>query len=84
MGRIWAEDRNMNKDVADAVAELKNQGIKVDLDGAGGHDVYVATAPDGEMYRFRKDDLLKLKAKERLGLEGLQEAHYAFKRTPNL
>jgi hypothetical protein len=75
----------MDKQVADAVAELKAQGIPVAVDPSGRHaDVYIATAPNGEKYEFLAAGLLDLKAKEKLHLEGLQEVHLAKKKTPNL
>jgi hypothetical protein len=75
----------MEKQVADAIAELKAQGIPVAIDPSGNHaDVYIATAPNGEKYRFLAAGLLNLKAKGRLHLEGLQEIHLAKKKTPNL
>lgn len=49
---------------------------------AAGRD-YIATAPNGEKYEFDAAGLLDLKAKEKLHLEGLQEAHLARKKTPN-
>jgi hypothetical protein len=74
----------MNKEVAGAIAELKAQGIPVAVDPPGGSsDVYIATAPDGEKYKFTAAGLLDLKAKGRLHLEGLQEAHFAKKDIPN-
>lgn len=75
----------MDKEVADAIAELKAQGIPVAVDPSGRRaDVYIATAPNGEKYEFLAAGLLDLKAKEKLHLEGLQEAHLAKKKTPNL
>ncbi|MGD0913665.1 MAG: hypothetical protein ABR928_17350 [Terracidiphilus sp.] len=75
----------MDKEVVDAIAELKAQGIPVTVDPSGRHaDVYIATAPNGEKYEFPAAGLLELKAKEKLHLEGLQEAHLAKKKTPNL
>jgi hypothetical protein len=75
----------MDKEVADAVAELKAQGIAVAVDPSDRHtDVHIATAPNGEKYKFSAAGLLKLKAEEKLHLEGLQEAHLAKKKTPNL
>ena len=71
--------------VSDALATLKAQGIGVAVDPAESRgDVYVATAPNGEKYRFNATGLLNLKAKEKLHLEGLLEAHLAKKKTPNL
>jgi hypothetical protein len=59
----------MDKEVADAIAELKAQGIPVAVDPSGrGADVYVATAPNGEKYRFMATGLLDLKAKGKLNL----------------
>jgi hypothetical protein len=75
----------MDKQVAEAIAELKAQGIPLAVDPSGSHaDVYIATAPNGEKYKFSAAGLLNLKAKEKLHLEGLQEAHLAKKNTPNL
>lgn len=75
----------MDKQVADAIAELKDQGIPVAVDPAEHRaDVYIATAPNGEKYEFLDDGLLDLKAKGKLHLEGLQEVHIAKKKTPNL
>jgi hypothetical protein len=75
----------MEKEVADAIAELKGQGIPVAV-GPSGRDaeIYIATAPNGEKYEFLAAGLLNLKAKGKLHLEGLQEAHLARKKTPNL
>jgi hypothetical protein len=74
----------MQKDVADAIAELKAQGIPVAVDRSGRQaDLYIATAPDGEKYKFNAAGLLDLKAKGRLHLEGLQEMHFAKKNPPN-
>lgn len=95
-GRLRASDYGMvksantdntktDKRVADAVAELKGQGIPVAGDPTGRRpDLYIATAPNGEKYEFTAAGLLDLKAKEKLHLEGLQEAHLAKKSTPNL
>jgi hypothetical protein len=78
-------EENMKREVAEAIAELKAQGIAVAVDPSGKHaDVYIATAPNGEKYEFLAAGLLKLKAEEKLHLEGLQEAHLAKKKTPNL
>lgn len=75
----------MDKQVADAIAELKAQGIPLAVDPSGSHaDVYIATAPNGEKYKLSAAGLLNLKAKGKLHLEGLQEAHLAKKNTPNL
>ena len=74
----------MDKEVADAIAELKAQGIPVTVDPSGGQaDCYIATAPNGEKYKFHAAGLLDLKAKARLNLEGLQELHFAKKKIPN-
>ena len=74
----------MNKEVADAIAELKGQGIAVAADPSGRQaDLYIATAPNGEKYKFGAAGLLDLKAKAELHLEGLQELHFAKKKTPN-
>jgi hypothetical protein len=74
----------VDKEVADAIAELKAQGIPVAVDPSGRHaDVYIATAPDGEKYEFTAARLLDLKAKGRLNLEGLQEKHFSKKKAPN-
>jgi len=74
----------MEKEVADAIAELKAQGIPVAPDPSGRHaDLYIATVPDGEKYQFDAAGLLDLKAKGRLNLEGLQEMHFAKKKAPN-
>jgi hypothetical protein len=74
----------MDKQVADAIAELKAQGIPVAVDPSGRHaDVYIATAPNGEKYDFTAAGLLDLKAKGKLNLEGLQEVHFAKKKIPN-
>jgi hypothetical protein len=78
-------EANMDQEVAEAIAELKAQGIGVAVDPSGrSADHYVATAPNGEKYEFLAAGLLKLKAEEKLHLEGLQEAHLAKKKTPNL
>jgi hypothetical protein len=75
----------MDKQVADAIAELKAQGIPLAVDPSGSHaDVYIATAPNGEKYQLHAAALLNLKAKGKLHLEGLQEIHLAKKKTPNL
>jgi hypothetical protein len=74
----------MDQKVADAIAELKGQGIAVAVDLSGGQaDVYVAAAPNGEKYKFSAAGLLDLKTKGKLNLEGLQEAHFAKKDAPN-
>ena len=74
----------MEKQVADAIAELKAQGIPVTVDPTGSEaDDYIATTPNGEKYRFSAAGLLDLKAKARLNLEGLQELHFAKKKIPN-
>ena len=74
----------MNKEVADAIAELKAQGIPVEVDSSGRQrDLFIATAPNGEKYEFDASGLLDLKAKEKLHLEGLQEMHLAKKKAPN-
>ena len=74
----------MDKEVADAIAELKAQGIPVRVDPAGRQaDLYIATVPDGEKYELNAAGLLDLKAKARLNLEGLQELHFAKKKIPN-
>ena len=74
----------MDKQVADAIAELKAQGIPVTVDPSGGKaDHYIATTPNGEKYQFEAAGLLDLKAKARLNLEGLQELHFAKKSVPN-
>lgn len=74
----------MDKQVAGAIAELKAQGIPVVVDPSGRHaDVYIATAPNGEKYKFTAAGLLDLKAKGKLHLEGLQEVHFAKKKAPN-
>ena len=75
----------MDKEVAEAITELKAQGIAVAVDPSGDQaDVYIASAPNGEKYTFLAAGLLNLKAKEKLHLEGLQEIHLAEKKTPNL
>ena len=77
--------RIMDKDVAEAIAELKSQGIGVAVHPSGSQaDVYIATAPNGEKYEFLAAGILNLKAKGKLHLEGLQEYHLAKKKTPNL
>ena len=74
----------MDKQVADAIAELKAQGIPVTVDPSGRQgDLYIATAPNGEKYEFNAAGLLALKAKARLNLEGLQELHFVKKKIPN-
>jgi hypothetical protein len=74
----------MDKEVAGAIAELKAQGIPVAVDPSGRKaDLYVATAPNGEKYKFDAAGLLDLKAKGRLHLEGLQALHFAKKKIPN-
>jgi hypothetical protein len=74
-----------DQEVSDALTVLKAQGIGVAVDPAESRgDFYVATAPNGEKYRFNATGLLNLKAKEKLHLEGLQEVHLAQKKTPNL
>jgi len=72
----------MDKEVSDAIAELRAQGIPVARSGRQA-DLYIATAPNGEKYEFEAAGLLDLKAKAKLHLEGLQELHFAKKRTPN-
>jgi len=75
---------DMKQEVTDAVAELKAQGISVTVDPSGDDsNVYIATAPNGEKYKFLAAGLLDLKAKGKLNLEGLQEEHFAKKKTPN-
>jgi hypothetical protein len=75
----------MDKEIADAIAELKAQGIPVAVDPSGRRaDVHIATAPNGEKYEFTAAGLLDLKANGKLHLEGLQEVHLAKKKTPNL
>jgi len=75
----------MDTEMADAIAELKAQGIPVAVDPSGRHaDVYIATAPNGEQYKFLAAGLLSLKEKGTLNLAGLEEAHLANKGTPNL
>jgi hypothetical protein len=74
----------MNKEVADAIEELKAQGIPVAANPSGRQaDVFIATAPNGEKYEFEAAGLLDLKAKAKLHLEGLQELHFAKKNAPN-
>jgi hypothetical protein len=74
----------MDKEVAAAIAELKAQGIPVKVDPSGPQaDLYIATAPNGEKYELNAAGLLDLKAKAKLHLEGLQELHFAKKKTPN-
>lgn len=74
----------MDKEVADAIAELKAQGIPVTVDSSGrGADHYIAVVPGGEKYEFEAAGLLDLKAKARLNLEGLQRLHFAKKKIPN-
>jgi hypothetical protein len=78
-------EESTDKQVAEAIAELKAQGIGVVVDPSGKHaDAYIATTPNGEKYELLDAGLLKLKAEERLHLEGLQAAHQAKKDTPNL
>jgi hypothetical protein len=77
-------EKIMDKEVSDAIAELKAQGIPVAVDPSGRQaDLYIATAPNGEKYEFEAAGLLDLKAKAKLHLEGLQELHFAKKETPN-
>lgn len=77
-------EKVMNKDLADAITELKAQGISVAVNTSGGRgDLYIATAPNGEKYQFDAAGLLDLKVKEKLHLEGLQELHLAKKKIPN-
>jgi hypothetical protein len=74
----------MEIEVAEAIAQLKAQGIKVAVDSSGPQaDLYIATAPNGEKYEFEAAGLLDLKAKAKLNLEGLQALHFAKKGTPN-
>ena len=74
----------MNKEVADAIAELRAQGIPVTVDASGSRgDHFIATAPNGENYEFDDAGLMDLKAREKLHLEGLQELHLAKKNAPN-
>jgi hypothetical protein len=74
-----------DRDLDEAISELKGQGIPVAVDPTGRYsNVYIATAPNGEKYEFDAAGLLDLKVKEKLHLEGLQEAHLAKKKTPNL
>ena len=75
----------MEKELAEAIAILEAQGITVAANPTASHaDIYVATVPDGEKYEFDSAGLLNLKAEEKLDLEGLQDAHLARKKTPNL
>ena len=75
----------MDKDVVEAIAELKAQGIGVAVDpSASNANLYIATVPNGEKYKFNAAGLLDLKTKGKLPLEGLQEMHLATKKTPNL
>jgi hypothetical protein len=81
---IREPEKIMDKEVADAIAELKAQGIPVTVDPSGSHaDHYIAITPNGEKYEFEAAGLLDLKAKARLNLEGLQELHFAKKKIPN-
>ena len=74
----------MDEEVADAIAELKGQGIAVAVDPSDQNaNVYIATVPNGEKYKFQAAGLLDLKRKGKLNLEGLQEKHFAKKETPN-
>ena len=74
----------MDKEVAEAIAELNAQGIPVAVDPSGRQaDLYIATAPNGEKYELEAAGLLDLKAKAKLHLEGLQELHFAKTETPN-
>ncbi len=74
----------MNREVSDAIADLKAQGIPVAIADSGGRkDLYIATAPNGENYEFDAAGLLDLKEKGKLHLEGLQELHLAKKSVPN-
>jgi len=75
----------MEKEVAEAIAELKAQGIGVAIDPSGNNaELYIATVPNGEKYRFNAAGLLDLKMKGKLHLEGLQEMHLTTRKTPNL
>ena len=75
----------MEKEVSEAVAELKAQGIPVAHNTTGNPaEAYIATAPNGEKYCVSAAGLLDLKTKGKLHLEGLQEAHLARKAIPNL
>jgi hypothetical protein len=74
----------MDKEVSDAIAELKAQGIPVAVDPSDRPgERFIATAPNGEKYEFESAGLLDLKAKAKLHLEGLQELHFAKKKAPN-
>lgn len=74
----------MQKEVADAIAELKAQGIPVTAaPSARQPDLYIATTPNGEKYELNAAGLLDLKAKARLNLEGLQELHFTKTKIPN-
>jgi len=75
----------MDKEVSEAIAELKAQGIAVAVDPSGSNaGLYIATVPNGEKYKFNAAGLLDLKTKGKLHLEGLQEMHLATRKTPNL
>jgi hypothetical protein len=75
----------MEKKVADAIAELKAEGIAVAVNPSEiNGDLFIATAPNGEKYEIREAGILNLKAKGKLHLECLQEIHLAKKETPNL
>jgi hypothetical protein len=83
--RTMNKEARMDKDLAEAIAELEAQGIMVTASPTASHaDIYVATVPDGEKYEFDSAGLLNLKAESKLDLEGLQKAHLAKKKTPNL
>ena len=75
----------MDKQVADAIAELKAQGIPLAVDPSGSHgDVYIATAPNGEKYKFSAAGLLNLKAKENCISKDYGRPISQRKNTPNL
>ena len=74
----------MREEVAQAIAELKAQGIAVAVHPSRQRgDVYILTVPDGEKYEFQASGLLELKRSGRLNLEGLQAMHFAKKGNPN-
>jgi hypothetical protein len=75
----------MDNELTSAIDELKAQGIAIEANGSpAGADTYRATAPNGEKYELRPADLLSLKTRGALDLEGLQEMHLARKETPDL
>jgi len=65
----------MQGTIAEAIEELKAQGIKVEIEPSDmGPDVYIATAPNGDKYDFLASVLVKLKVDGKLNAAGLAQA----------